>query len=278
MGIERVGAIHKAKSLVMGLFYEKDITLTRTENYPDFSPEQAFKVIERWRQVGWTRTDGLVRMEGIEYKKESRTLGVKLGKTSGLEYVGCRRVEDLRQYGYDRLPNPIACSVALVTKDGKLVFTRRLEGDAIGSIDAIAGWMDPKEDAARKGRRKLSLFKTARREVMEETGIKRPQQVQRMKCLGVSYEYADLCHPVVHFIAETPLTSEQLLALKGEEVKIIAMDPKEVRGYLKKNGMSDNREGRKKIEPDGRVTLALALRQLEGKPIPQKQFKSTSQL
>lgn len=268
---------NKAKILVMGNFGEDEIETEMTDRGMPENPESRRKIEEEWAskaKPGWF-VGPLVRLENFNLTLEGK-LSLTLGRTDFKEYVGSRDLESLRKYGYEGISSPLSTSTAIITSDGRMIIAQRVSGDASGSIDTIGGYVDPEKDVDQKG--KIDIFQAARREITEETGINE-SEITEMCCLGLSYEYTGLCHPVASFVIKTPLTAEEIKGRRHEEIEIIVVEPEKIPD-------SDNedyvlnllRRHYPYIEPDGRVTIALARRWFSGKIAEKQVTRQISQI
>lgn len=258
---------HKAKILVLGEFDRSDIVTEMIDREMPKNPELTEKIEEAWAPKaarGWF-PGPLVRVEKFQLTPEGK-LELTFGKTNFKEYTGSRDLESLRKYGVENIANPLSISSVLITADNKMMIAQKVQGDAAGSIDAIGGYVNPKEDLDLENE-KIDIFKTAIREITEETAVQ-PEEIKELRCLGLSYEYAGLCHFVISFAMRTDLSSEEVKKRMGEdkEINVLAVDPEKIPDSDNQNYvMNLLLERYPNVEPDGRVTIALSRKYLSGK-------------
>lgn len=256
---------NKAKALILGTFEPNDIEVYMTERRMPYIPELAKRIEEEWKSKA---TQGqfagpLTRVEFFGLTPEGK-LALTLGKTDFKEYCGSRSLQSLREYGYKGISNPLSVSVTLMTSDDKMLIAQKVQSEPIGSIDAIGGYVHPEEDFDSK-RGVISIFQAAYREVWEEAQIK-TEEISESWCLGLLYEYAGLCHPVASFAFRTQLTSEEIRKRKADEIEVLVVSPQ--RSPNSNGGeyvMQLLYERHPHVEPDGRVTIALARKLFAGK-------------
>ncbi|MBI4100242.1 hypothetical protein HY439_00675 [Candidatus Microgenomates bacterium] len=263
---------NKAKMLVTGVFGPEDVVVEMTHRRMPKNPELEKKIEEEWAPkaaLGWF-PGPCSRLEDFDLKDDKLILTV--GDTDFREYTGSRDLATFRQYGFKCVSNPISASSVIVTCDGKIIIGQKISGDALGSIDAVGGYVHPEKDADSQG--VVDIFKAARREIIEETPISE-DEISQLLCLGVSYEYTGLCHPVVSFIAVTPLTSDEIKNRESEELRLIAVEPEKVPDSSDEHYVQDVlKKHYPHIEPDGRISIALARRWMSGKT-QEKRIKRT---
>lgn len=256
---------NKAKVLVIGTFGPDDIAIETTDRRIVCGQELEQKIENEWApkaDKGWF-AGPLVRLEEFDLSTDGK-LSLILGRTDFKEYIGLRDLKSLRRFGYEGLANPLSTSSVLVTSDQKIIVIQKLRGDASGSIDVLGGYVHPEKDID-PTTKELSIFKAAKREITEESGVEE-NEISQVWCLGLSYEYADLCHPVVSFVAQTSLSSEEIKRRQTSEVEIIVVEPERVSKSESTEYVADMlRDHYPNIEPDGRVSIALARRWLSGK-------------
>lgn len=262
-----------AKVLVMGTFGPDDITIEMTDRRIDRGQQLEQKIKEEWASraaKGWF-PGPLVRLEKFNLSMDGK-LSLILGETDFKEYIGSRDLESLRRFGYEGIANPLSTSSVLVTSDQKIIVIQKLRGDASGSIDVLGGYVHPEKDIDPTVG-KLSLFKAAKREIAEEAGVKEGE-ISELWCLGLSYEYANLCHPVASFVAKTSLSSIEIKKRhQMGEVEVIVVEPERLAQSENEEYVIDLlRDHYPNIEPDGRVSIALARRWLSGR-LPKKEVK-----
>jgi 8-oxo-dGTP pyrophosphatase MutT (NUDIX family) len=256
---------NKAKILILGAFGPNDIEVHMTERRMPCNPELAKKIEEEWEsKANQDQFAGpLVRVECFGLTPEGK-LALAFGKTDFKEYFGSRSLQSLRRYGYKRISNPLSVSVALITSDDKMLIAEKVQSEPKGSIDAIGGYVHPEEDFDSKTG-VINIFQSAYREVWEEVQLK-AEEVSESWCLGFLYEYAGLCHPVASFVFLTQLTSKEIRQRKTDEINVLVVRPQR---SLNSNGgkyvMQLLYERHPHVEPDGRLTIALARKLLAGK-------------
>lgn len=258
-----------AKVLVMGDFGPDDLEVTMTNQAIPKNPELLLKIERDWEPMEKLgRFPGLlVRLRSLDLTGDKR-LSLVFGGTNYREYAGSRDFYSFENFGLENISNPLSVSSVLITSDKKLVFGRKVWGDAQGSIDAFGGYIHPQKDL-NQDTGSIDVFRAALREVEEETPVPK-DKITQMRLLGISYQYSSydnqerkyegLGHPVAHFVMETYLSSEEISELVKEqdvnEMKIIILDPKELSKFLLQNhATNDPAAG---IEPDGRITITLA--------------------
>lgn len=270
---------NRAKLLVRGVFGPEEIEVQMTGRGMPENVELRERTEEIWAPKaarGWF-PGPLVRVDSFELTPEGK-LSLIVGKTDFEEYTGSRDLESLRKYGYEGISNPLSVSCALITADGKMLVAQRISGDAADSIDVIGGYVHPEKDFDDE-RGAVDIFKAARREVWEEAEVG-PDEILEIWCLGLSYEYAGLCHPVASFLVKTSLTSGEVKERKSSEVDIITVEPERTptsdsgHGYV----MKLLRERYPHVEPDGRITIGLARRWLSGKQHEKKVVRTKDQI
>jgi|SRR3989344_5460373 len=274
-GLEQKEKEHKAKVLVLGEFHNGDIVAELIGREMPKNPELTAQIEEIWapKAAKGYFPGPLVRLEKFNLTPDGK-LTLTLGKTDFKEYVGSRSLDSLRKYGVENIANPLGASSVLITADNKLVIAQKVQGDAAGSIDAIGGYVDPRKDTDPKTG-EIDLFNTATREVLEETGMK-SGEISDIQCLGLSYEYAGLCHFIASFVLKTQLSSEEIKRRVGDkEITVMIVNPELIPN-------SDNTDYVMKVllerypnvEPDGRITIALARKYLSGTHYEKKVLKS----
>ncbi len=289
---ERNERENKAKVLVLGTFIPDEIEVLVTNNCMPDNPKLREQSEERFNPKWFPGP--LVRLES--FSLEEGKLYLVVGKTNFKEYVGSRDLASLRKFGVGALSNPVSTSVAVITSDVKMIVADRSEGDAVGSLDVAGGYINPQNDFVVE-KNTIDVFHAALREVGEEVFIGKrsitEEELEQTKasitdivCLGMSYEYAGLCHPVLSFAAKTNLTSHQMNEriertnmLPDHEIKVLVVEP--VR--LTNNGtfeyvMELLAKRYKNVEPDGRITIALARKWLEGKEFTKNILKTADQI
>lgn len=271
-GFERMAV---AKMLVIGDFGPDDLEMVITYQKMPENLKLSAKIQKDWEPMEKLgRFPGpLVRLMSLGLTDRNR-LKVVLGETDYQEYVGSRDFYSLEIFSLENISNPLSVSAVLITSDKKLVFGRKVWGDAQGSIDAFGGYIHPQRDL-NPDTGNIDLFKAALREVAEETPVSK-DKITQMRLLGISYQYSSydnqnrkyqgLAHPVAHLVMKTYLSSEEIWKLVREqdvdEMKIIISDPKEVPEVLLQN--HPNRNPAAGLEPDGRITITLVRNWLKG--------------
>lgn len=279
--VEKKEIESKAKVLILGTFTSEDIETVITDHQMPHNTELDHKIETEWAPKaakGWF-AGPLARVENFELTNQGK-LRLTFGRTDFREYSGSRNLEDLRKFGYEGISNPLSSSTVLATADGKLVISVKLQGDKIGAVDAIGGYTHPGKDTnAQTG--KIDIFQTAKREVLEESLVSEGE-LSDIVCLGLSYEYAGLCHPVASFVAKTPLTADEIkgrIAGKEEEVHLIVVDPVNIpQSEEPEYVMSVLSQAYPNVEPDGRITIALARKWISGKEYPKKLLRTEDQI
>ena len=283
---------NKAKVLIKGIFTPNEIVLSETdEQMPD---NQILKqqIEKKWDDRLFAGP--LVRLGSFALVKE--TLNLKVGKTDFKKYVGSRDMFSLRECGMQSLSNPISVSTVLITSDNKIVVADKILGDKTGSIDTPGGYMNPDKDRDPETGR-LDIFRAALRELAEEVFLGKDQitddeysevegLIVEKVCVGLSYEYAGLCHPVLSFAMRTRLSSQELQQKidninesPENEIKATIINPEKVPD----NPDADNickllLKRYPNVEPDGRITIALARKWLVGKNYPKSQLKEIDEV
>lgn len=261
---------NKAKLLVAGTFNPDQVVVdwqnTRMTRPQDFAARRGTRWQDEWF------AGPLVRHVG--YSLDGSALSLQTRPTAFDEYVCSRSMSDLRSDGPENLANPISTSNFVVTADGQIVLIHKKSGDATGSIDLPGGYLHPTHDL-KDGR--IDPFMGSRREVAEEVIFGKdnlsPEEFQYARkhitqhvCLGLIYEYKDLCHPVMPFRMVLGLTKQELMDLRrqdGLEVELVFVPPSGAPNVLSViNSFHPN------VEPDGRTALALGRRGLSGKEDP----------
>lgn len=248
---------NKAKILVKGLFDPQDITITTTDHRIPLTPGQHTVIENVWGNEGKKYFDGpLVRVNSYNLTPEGK-LSIVLGRTSYKEFLGTRDKASRIRYSYDHIANPLLASAVVITSDNKILISKRgQDGDLPGEIDALGGHIDPQEDVDENGN--IDIFKAVKRETREETGLNE-DEIDEIKCLGLTYQYRNVSHVTASFALTTKLSSTEILARKAEEITVIAADLDKIphegsEEYILKI-LGENYPN---IEPEARVTVALA--------------------
>lgn len=272
---------NKAKLLVSGSFADWQINSNFESKLwsPDIQkyPELIEKIDNDWAPKaakGWF-PGPLARLENYSLS-ESGELNLNFSRTNFKDYYGTRSCDLLRAYGYFGISNPLSTSCVVLAADNQMLIGHKVSGDAAGSIDAIGGYVNPDKDRDLIPG-KLNLFEAALREVMEETGLN-SDEIQKTICLGLSYEYKDLCHPVLSFLMTTPLTADEVLTRKGEEIDVLAVDTKPYSGISERSFINVLKKYHPNVEPDGRITMALAQSWNSGRSFAPKVFLTPSNI
>lgn len=267
----------KAKVLIIGTFGEREvigITLDEKKK-PDAGLDQ--RIEPKWQEIlrktPKTFPGSMYRVSNWQLKEGQIVLD--LGLTDYREYVGTRELSDLRSYGYEALSNPIGVSTAVITGDNKLVIAKRLSGEKVGYIDVIGGAVSPREDFIDG---KVDFFHTAKRELVEELNFENTEDLEKhlseIKCLGLVYEYAGLCHPQLIFIAELNLPSDEIKKRISEEIEPVIIN-------LDKNSPTLEEVLKSfypNIEPDGRIAMALSRKFERGKNYSKRLLRTPQQV
>ena len=246
----------KAKVLILGLFDKEEIISITTDKrkIPNLELDKNSK--EKWQEILISNPRAFI---GKLYKVCNWDLNngkiiLELGETDYREYVGSRDVSDLRNYGFEYLSNPLGVSTVLITKDNKLIISKKLSGDATGSIDTIGGFVSPEEDTVNG---KVDIFHTAVREIAEELNFQNVNQINshlsNMTCIGLAYEYSSFCHINAMFAANIDLDASEIEPRISYEIKPIAVNLNKQSPTLEETLKSFYPN----IEPDGRVVMAL---------------------
>lgn len=273
-------AEHLATLLAIGTFYSDAwlFTVSADWNSRSFVPGrgQIARIDERWApkaEKGYF-PGPVSRVMGYRI---DRGLKLSLQPTTFKEYAGLQTNDDAEVFGIENLANPLSVSLAVLTQDEQWVMAKKRQGDRIGAIDAIGGYVNPEKDvlfpmlakqltinssvariADKSGLlgilHRRDAWRAAEREFREETGAPRAS-VLAMTALGLTYEHKDLNHPVLNVFVRTALTVDQLrdCAPKhgdGEVNLLFTHSPLETIQNMKDEYVD--------VEPDGQWSFALA--------------------
>ncbi|MBA3723867.1 MAG: NUDIX domain-containing protein [Candidatus Levybacteria bacterium] len=281
--------VKQDKLLISGQFATGDVTVHTTGQ--EFQPTDTLqaKIDKDWapNAAKGAFPGPLVRLDSFGLDQDGK-LNLTFGTTNFKDYVGSRDFPSLAENGYDGIANPISTSAVVLTSDGKLLVGVKQMGDTIGAIDGIGGYLHPERDINPETG-EIDPFFAAAREIREETGIKE-DELQDGTLLGLSYEIAGLCHPVLSFLYRTDLSSEEIMTRKGDdEINVIAVEPftdktqverqqeakatgvastyimDVLRQFAPQRQPGEEPNEHSQVEPDGRLTMALARKTLQYK-------------
>jgi len=272
-----------ARLMIAGKFSKEDIISPLTKE--EYKPNDQIKAQMKDRWPGWPRVDlqaGL-NPSGIKLDDETGKITLKFKPTDGIQYYGSNHLEDLDQFGIENLANPLSCGTLVITKDGYILLAIKEEGDAIGSLDAIGGYVSlgkriTKDGAATEdlsgtdvvtrgegAEDTVNIFATSLREVAEELGIIDIEHaVKDHYLLGIGYEYASqgkpegLCHPVAAFALRLDLTLDEVKQMKGDgEISVLPVQTSNPKAdeYISKAIAPHQASS----EPDGEFVMGLGL-------------------
>ncbi|MCX6785483.1 MAG: NUDIX domain-containing protein [Candidatus Komeilibacteria bacterium] len=268
---------NKAKLLVKGEFSPADIEIKMTDHRLALTDEQLEQIEKVWAQAAAKGFSAgpLARVEDYQLTPEGK-LAITFGQTDYKEFLGTRDQASLRKYGYDHIANPLVTSSVIITGDNKLLIARRETIEQKGDMDAIGGHIDPEKDLGADG--KIDIFAAAKREVSEEAGLNN-DEMRQIKCLGLSYQYADLSHLAASFAVKTNLTYEELKKRRQNEIILIEVSPErlpdsENEDYV----MAVLKEAYPNVDREARITIALARQWLKGEKHKPKILRSKERI
>lgn len=237
---------HLASLLAIGVFQRVLADL----NSEQFAPnaEQLAQIEERWvpKAAKGYFPGPVARITGFEVK--GYDLGLHIQPTTFREFVGLQTNDDAKKFGLTQLANPLSVSMAVRTADEKWLLAKKMRGDRIGSLDAVGGYLNPQKD-------ENDPINSAKREYTEEIGSG-GDSIRAMILLSLQYEFKNLCHPVLSILAESGLTSSEILEsapknADGEVQLLVSDDPQRTITEMEEQGVD--------IEPDGQLSFALAV-------------------
>lgn len=263
-----------AEILIVGKFQRRHISIGWSSQPFVPNEKQKASMEERWGNNWFNGPLSKV----VDASLSRGSLSLNMQPTDFKTYVGTRRNEDLKKFGVNAIANPLSVSLAIRGADGAFVIAQKKTGDRIGSLDAPGGYVNPQKDVsfprfiqtiatataqypflATPFERFLSAFhrrdveRAAYREYEEETACGR-ETIASLAALGLQYEHKDLNHPVLSYICQSYLTSEQIIERsKGSDGEV-----KLVRSFTPLRTLSSYASEGVDIEPDGQFTYALA--------------------
>ena len=271
--------------LVSGVFGPEDITASLLDEELS-PPSQLNDVIEKaWEpraKKGW-KPINLLHVAGVE--TNDKKIIIKFTHTNGRDFMGASTWRSWKEKGLDlnlqSIPNPLVTSTVVITSDNKMIIQVRGESaQQAGNIDALGGQIDPDEDLNADG--KVNIFDSARREVTEETGLAN-EHITDFKCLGLIYNYSDTSHYAMPFVALTDLTADEVLNLKrsDEEKKQVSIAVADIDQYSSRNSNHIHNiidAHLPNVDPEARLTIALARRYARGCSAAYKQYGDQSRI
>lgn len=274
-------AQHLATLLIAGTFYS-DVSYFGASVVWDSNPfvpaeEQLAQIEERWQPKAAKGyfPGPVARLKG--YRVVGGTLRLSMHPTTFKEYVGLQTNDDAAKFRLECLANPLSVSLAILTADEQWAMAKKRQGDRIGAIDAVGGYVNPKKDvlfpklvekleqnllllraADKSGFLKLlhqrDVWRAIKREYREETGAL-ADSILTMTALGLTYEHKDLNHPVLNVFVRSELTSDQLRdwAPKNGDGEVDLLFTSSALATIQ-----EMRQDAVDIEPDGQWNFALA--------------------
>ena len=164
--------------LAKGFFTMKDVRVIYNPNDVMFKNGSIDNFIElQWiDRVNETKKLGVRLFNGklfrlSHFQKDKAKLVIELGNTDYKEYVGTREKEFYGKYTRDRLANPLAVCIVILSSDSKVLIERRKNVDVYsGRYHVIGGFFDREADFGIDSI--PNPFNGIKREVQEEIGVK----------------------------------------------------------------------------------------------------------
>lgn len=98
------------------------------------------------------------------------------------EWIGTKGNKSKERFSQNKVIRPLLVGSMIVTSDNKWIIGRRQETyDFEGQYTLLAGYMDPDKDIVNS---KPDRFFAMKREIEEETGIDKNQDISKLICLG----------------------------------------------------------------------------------------------
>lgn len=127
------------------------------------------------------------------------------------EWIGTRSNGFNKLFGQHRVIKPLSVGSMIVTSDNKWIIGRRSKTyDFEGQFTLLAGYMDPDKDIVNS---KPDPLFALMREIEEETGISRIQDIGRVACLGLD----GIDQPYLAFNTQLKISYVELISNIPEE-------------------------------------------------------------
>lgn len=288
---ERKDFDRESQLLVSGIFREDDISAVILNENLIPHPNLSVIIEKEWEPKaarGW-KPLSLLHLESYTLGPDNPTLYLNFNHTNGKDFIGGSKWETWKDLGLDldlqKIPSPLVTSTVLITSDNKMVVQERgTSAHQGGNIDALGGHIDPKlkesggdtyEDSE-TGWTFVDILGSARRELKEETGLS-DNNIIEIVGLGLIHNRKDTSHYAFPCVAETNLTSKEVLDLQRdeEEKKQVNLRVVDIGG---KPGDNPNhvanliRDYLPNVDPEARLTIALARRYHNGNPMETRQY------
>lgn len=276
----------EARLLVRGFFGPENLSGVLINGKLQPPSELQDAIDENWaprEQKGW-KSFPLLQVDNYALGLVSGTLFINFVRTEGKDFIGASNWALWRDRGLpldmQRLPNPLVTSSVIVTADGKMIIqVRGANAHQSGNIDALGGHLDIDKDV--DDQRRVNFVQSALREVQEESGL-RPEHVTNVNCLGLIYNYHDTSHYAMPFVVETGLTAEELVNLERSEeekkqVNLMVVEPNVCLSDDPSNVKNVIRRYYPNVDPEARITIALATAYMRGKFSQRCQYQVSPQ-
>jgi hypothetical protein len=190
--------------------YKKKDTIVYDEQLQRFIDNQWHTQVRKYEKEGMKMFNGkLFRLK--HFHKGGDRVFLELGDTNYKDYVGTSIKEFYESHPYDKLANPLAVSVTLVTSDRKILVEKRNKMDVYrGRYHVIGGFIERDIDVGADSR--PDPFKAIKREVWEEIGVALLDE--NLFSLGL-VRNLKVPHPEVCFFARMDISSEEVFAISA---------------------------------------------------------------
>lgn len=132
-------------------------------------------------------------------------------KSSFKEWVGTKDNKFKLLFGQNRVVRPLSVGTMIITSDDRWIIGRRQKTyDFEGQYTLLAGYMSPDKDIVNS---KPDPFIAIKREIEEETGISKDQDIRTIKCLGVD----GTNQPYLAFTTQLRLSHNEMISKKPAE-------------------------------------------------------------
>lgn len=181
----------RTRILAEGSFRPENVDVLYSPNRVPFNSTERSYIDKEWRKELKNKpliSDGKL----FHVSKQDSILSHLILHTcmsSFKEWIGTKgnNFKELIYYYQNNVIRPLSVGSMIVTSDNKWLIGRRQETyDFEGQYTLLAGYMDPDKDIVNS---KPDPFFAIKREIEEETGINKTQDISNVICLGIDQPY-----------------------------------------------------------------------------------------